>query len=88
MTSTSTPVPVVKGGDLAVGDAEGFLHAHIRPPYEWEPHELVARPVWLYSPDHWTDPVHRLGAARDLLRSKLAAQVVGLRDSVEFRLDV
>lgn len=71
-----------------LGNTDAFLHAHIWPRYEWEPKELGARPVWLYSPDHWTDPVHRLGAAHDLLRSKLAAEVVGLRDSVEFRLDV
>ncbi|NYF17037.1 diadenosine tetraphosphate (Ap4A) HIT family hydrolase [Microbacterium sp. AK009] len=31
-----------------LGNADAFVHAHIWPRYEWEPRELVWRPVWLY----------------------------------------
>lgn len=30
-----------------LGNADEFVHAHIWPRYEWEPPELVTRPVWL-----------------------------------------
>lgn len=37
------------------GNTDAFLHAHIFPRYEWESEERKPKPVWLYSPDHWTD---------------------------------
>ena len=31
-----------------LGNTDGFLHAHVWPRYDWEPLELVHRPVWLH----------------------------------------
>ncbi len=70
-----------------LGNSDAFLHAHIWPRYDWEPDELVERPVWLYSPDHWHDERHALGDAHDELRSALASEVVHLRNTVEFRFN-
>ncbi|HEU5034495.1 MAG TPA: diadenosine tetraphosphate hydrolase, partial [Mycobacteriales bacterium] len=44
-----------------LGNADPYLHAHIWPRYQWEPPELVTRPVWLYPPDRWSDPATALG---------------------------
>lgn len=54
-----------------LGNADAFLHAHIWPRYEWEPPELVQRPVWLYDPDRWRDPATALGPAHDALRASI-----------------
>ncbi len=45
-----------------LGNADAFLHAHVWPRYEWEPPELVRRPVWLYPEDKWHDPKTALGS--------------------------
>jgi len=37
-----------------LGNTDAFLHAHVFPRYASEPAERLAKPVWLYSPDHWT----------------------------------
>ena len=58
-----------------LGNTDPFLHAHVWPRYDWEPPELVARPVWLYPVDHWTDPAHRLGPEHDELRAALAEEL-------------
>ncbi len=68
-----------------LGNHDAFLHAHVWPRYEWEPPELVAKPVWLYSPDRWTDPQFALRREHDDLRADLTRQIVRLRDAVEFR---
>lgn len=44
-----------------LGNTDHFLHAHIWPRYDWEPAELVGRPVWLYDVGHWRDPTTALG---------------------------
>ena len=43
-----------------LGNADAFVRAHIWPRYEWEPPELVTRPMWLYDLDSWrnADTVH------------------------------
>lgn len=71
-----------------LGNADAFLHAHIWPRYEWEPPSLVEKPVWLYSPDHWSDARHALSGAHDDLRADLTAEVALCRNSVEFRCNV
>src|ERR1044072_4903467 len=48
-----------------LGNTDPFLHAHVRPRYEWEPAALVGRPAWLYPPEHWTDPATALGPQHD-----------------------
>ena len=62
-----------------LGNTDAFLHTHIWPRYDWEPSEIVSKPVWLYSPDHWWDPVHALGPEHDALRSELSAEIDRLR---------
>lgn len=71
-----------------LGNTDAFLHCHIWPRYEWEPEELVSKPVWLYPADRWRDPSAALGPAHDELRAALAAEVLLRRDSVDFRLNV
>lgn len=71
-----------------LGNADAFLHAHIWPRYEWEPTGIVTKPVWLYPPTHWSDPAWALGAGHDDLRAALGAEILRLRESDEFQLDV
>ena len=55
-----------------LGNTDAFLHAHVWPRYEWEPPELVTRPVWLHPAERWSDPASRLGPEHDGLRAELA----------------
>jgi diadenosine tetraphosphate (Ap4A) HIT family hydrolase len=71
-----------------LGNTDAFLHCHIWPRYEWEPPEMVGRPVWLYDSVNWRDPATALGPAHDELRAALAAEVVSRRDAVEYRFNV
>ncbi|GAA1918252.1 DeoR family transcriptional regulator [Nocardioides lentus] len=63
-----------------LGNTDAFLHCHVWPRYEWEPREVVGRPVWLYDESRWHDPATALGPAHDGLRADLAAEVVARRD--------
>lgn len=62
-----------------LGNTDAFLHAHIWPRYDWEPLEIVGRPVWLYPRERWTDPATALGPRDDALRAALAAEINRLR---------
>jgi len=55
-----------------LGNADTFLHTHAWPRYEWEPPELVHRPVWLYPARRWRDAQTALGPQHDALRSSIA----------------
>lgn len=48
-----------------LGNTDAFLHAHVFPRYAIEPSERLAKPVWLYSPDHWTAAKYAYDAQRD-----------------------
>ena len=61
-----------------LGNTDAFLHAHVWPRYEWEPPELITRPVWLYPAERWSDPASRLGPEHDGLRSELAVTLSAL----------
>lgn len=67
-----------------LGNADAFLHAHVWPRYEWEPTDVVGKPVWLYPAERWSDPWTALGADHDELRASLTAETLRLRDSEEF----
>ena len=54
-----------------LGNADAFVHAHVWPRYEWEPSELVERPVWLYDAGAWRDPATALGDLHDALRASI-----------------
>ncbi|MEU4362146.1 HIT domain-containing protein [Promicromonospora sp. NPDC023987] len=71
-----------------LGNTDAFLHAHVWPRYEWEPAEIVGKPVWLYPAERWRDPVTALGSGHDELRVGLTSEVDRLRNSVEFRFNV
>lgn len=42
-----------------LGNTDNFLHAHVFPRYKTESAERLAKPVWLYTPDHWHDPKYQ-----------------------------
>ncbi|MGB0100447.1 MAG: diadenosine tetraphosphate hydrolase [Nocardioides sp.] len=71
-----------------LGNTDAFLHCHIWPRYEWEPSEIIGKPVWLYDPVRWRDPANALGPAHDEMRAALTAEVVSRRGSAEFRFNV
>lgn len=58
-----------------LGNTDAFLHCHIWPRYEWEPPEIIGRPVWLYDVSRWSDPVTALGPEHDDLRHDLTSQL-------------
>ncbi|MFS8103937.1 hypothetical protein LFM09_43130 [Lentzea alba] len=62
-----------------LGNTDPYLHAHIWPRYDWEPPDIVGRPVWLYPVERWSDPATALGAAHDDLRAELTAELDLLR---------
>lgn len=51
-----------------LGNTDHFLHAHVWPRYEWEPPDLLGKPVWLYPADHWADPATSLGPQHEPIR--------------------
>ena len=51
-----------------LGNTDPFLHAHVWPRYEWEPPDLVGKPVWLYPAEHWSDPATSLGPQHERIR--------------------
>lgn len=55
-----------------LGNADDFLHAHVWPRYDWEPAELVTRPVWLYPLERWSDPNSLLSEAHAPWRQRIA----------------
>ena len=61
-----------------LGNTDAFLHAHVWPRYEWEPPELVTRPVWLHPAERWSDPAMRLGPEHDGLRAELTEAMARL----------
>ncbi|MEU5305762.1 diadenosine tetraphosphate hydrolase [Streptomyces noursei] len=61
-----------------LGNTDGFLHAHVWPRFEWEPIDLVSKPVWLYPHDSWTDERFALGPQHDALRQAIGDELDGL----------
>lgn len=60
-----------------LGNTDPYLHAHVWPRYEWEPAELVGKPVWLYPAESWTDAATALGPRQDALRAAITAHLRG-----------
>ncbi|MFF4507560.1 HIT family protein [Streptomyces sp. NPDC001401] len=58
-----------------LGNTDPFLHAHVWPRFEWEPTELVGKPVWLYPRDRWSDERFRLGSQHDVLRDEIGSEL-------------
>ena len=68
-----------------LGNTDAFLHCHIWPRYEWEPSDIIGKPVWLYDPGNWRDPATALGPDHDELRAGLVEEIASRRDGAEFR---
>ncbi|MER7922915.1 diadenosine tetraphosphate hydrolase [Streptomyces sp. NPDC096057] len=64
-----------------LGNTDPFLHAHVWPRFEWEPAELVGKPVWLYPGDRWSDEKFRLGPRHDVLRNEIGSELDQLRST-------
>ncbi|MER5895419.1 diadenosine tetraphosphate hydrolase [Streptomyces sp. NPDC001876] len=62
-----------------LGNTDPFLHAHVWPRFEWEPADVVGKPVWLYPRERWTDEEFRLGPRHDALREAIAGELDQLR---------
>ncbi|NUL08960.1 diadenosine tetraphosphate hydrolase [Streptomyces lunaelactis] len=58
-----------------LGNTDGFLHAHVWPRFEWEPADLVGRPVWLYPRERWSDEQFALGPQHDVLRDAIGTEL-------------
>jgi diadenosine tetraphosphate (Ap4A) HIT family hydrolase len=58
-----------------LGNTDPFLHAHVWPRYDWEPAELVGRPVWLYPTEQWSAAEHRLGPEHEPLRAAITRRL-------------
>ncbi|OLZ68883.1 diadenosine tetraphosphate hydrolase [Streptomyces sp. IMTB 2501] len=58
-----------------LGNSDPFLHAHVWPRFDWEPAELVGKPVWLYPADRWSDERFRLGARHDEVRQAIGREL-------------
>ncbi|MCX3060543.1 MULTISPECIES: diadenosine tetraphosphate hydrolase [Streptomyces] len=66
-----------------LGNTDSFLHAHVWPRFDWEPSELVGKPVWLYPSDRWSDERFVLGPQHDELRQAIAVELDGLSLTTE-----
>ncbi|MFJ8545953.1 diadenosine tetraphosphate hydrolase [Streptomyces sp. NPDC093586] len=64
-----------------LGNTDPFLHAHVWPRFEWEPADVVGKPVWHYSRDQWTDEEFRLGPRHDVLRDAIGGELDQLRSA-------
>jgi diadenosine tetraphosphate (Ap4A) HIT family hydrolase len=60
-----------------LGNSDPYLHAHVCPRYQWEPAELVGKPVSLYPAQRWSDPATALGPQHDAVRRAIAAHLCG-----------
>ncbi|MFJ8763152.1 diadenosine tetraphosphate hydrolase [Streptomyces cyaneofuscatus] len=64
-----------------LGNLDPFLHAHIWPRFEWEPCDVVGRPVWLYPQERWSDEQFKLGPQHDALRDAISNELDQLRST-------
>ncbi|MGW0816378.1 HIT family protein [Streptomyces viridiviolaceus] len=62
-----------------LGNTDPFLHAHVWPRYDWEPADLVSRPVWLYPPERWRDERYALGPRHAALREAIDEELDGVQ---------
>lgn len=62
-----------------LGNTDPFLHAHVRPRFDWEPADVVGAPVWLYPRERWSDEQFRLGPQHDVLRDAIGSELDQLR---------
>ncbi|WP_223622477.1 HIT family protein [Microbacterium sp. EST19A] len=63
-----------------LGNTDAYIHAHLWPRYDWEPADLVGKPVWLYDPSNWADPATALSSVHDDLRAAIVTRLDALRE--------
>lgn len=61
-----------------LGNTDPFLHAHVWPRFQWEPAELLGKPVWLYPRERWSDQRYALGPQHDTLREAISDELAEL----------
>jgi diadenosine tetraphosphate (Ap4A) HIT family hydrolase len=61
-----------------LGNTEPVMHAHVWPRYDWEPPELVRKPVWLYPRERWSDAGHALGPRHAAVREAIGEELARL----------
>ena len=72
--------PALPRGKLEIrGNTEPFFPVHVLPPLEWEPADVVGKPVWLYPRERWSDEQFRLGPQHDVLRDAISSELDQLR---------
>jgi diadenosine tetraphosphate (Ap4A) HIT family hydrolase len=64
-----------------LGNTDPFLHAHVWPRYEWEPADVVSKPVWLHPRERWSDEQFRLGPQHGELRDAISGELDQLRSA-------
>lgn len=69
-----------------LGNADAFVHAHVWPRYEWEPSDLIWRPVWLYDLTNWENPSTALSEQHDALRASIASHLHSLTVADNIRI--
>ncbi|MEU1877797.1 diadenosine tetraphosphate hydrolase [Streptosporangium sp. NPDC020072] len=62
-----------------LGNTDAFLHAHVWPRFDWEPADLVSKPVWLYPRGNWHDNRFALGPQHAALRETISEELDRLR---------
>ncbi|MDR6980126.1 hypothetical protein J2X68_006864 [Streptomyces sp. 3330] len=69
-------IPLFRRVNLEIlGNTDPFLHAHVWPRFEWEPADVVGKPVWLYPRERWSDEEFRLGPRHDVLRKAIGSEL-------------
>ncbi|MFC3493537.1 HIT family protein [Glycomyces rhizosphaerae] len=58
-----------------LGNTLPCLHAHVWPRFDWEPADLVGRPVWLYPGERWSDERYALGSQHTELRQAISEEL-------------
>ncbi|GAB2504619.1 HIT family protein [Nocardiopsis aegyptia] len=58
-----------------LGNTDPYLHAHVWPRFDWEPADLVGRPVWLYPRERWSDGRSALGPHHDGVREAIGEEL-------------
>ncbi len=72
--------PVFRRVNLEIlGNTDPFLHAHVWPRFEWEPADMVGKPVWLYPRERWSEKQLRLGPQHEALRDAIGIELDQLR---------
>ncbi|MET9467113.1 diadenosine tetraphosphate hydrolase [Streptomyces sp. NPDC006544] len=64
-----------------LGNADGFLHAHVWPRFAWEPADVVRMPVWFHPRRNWFDEEYALGPRHDPLRKAIGDELDRLRSA-------